>query len=291
MASSKLQRDQFDTDKEFNDFGAFLDERAGNVQHYMNATQFLDWQAHDNWSAFKMASAGPALGLATSAAALSPAIAAAEMLYGGIQSVRDLRDGHYVRGTVGLALAVVGARGVASEWSSVNSARSALYNSKAAVLNAGQPASLNGVKALDQWALANTTPINGATRSVPLGFESEAHFMTAADELQNALRASGIDDAVIGVRGSSVTGQSWRTGNPFSEKSDIDFFVESSQLTDGYLTSPNIPGFVNPKPILRDYPLLRDWSNKWQIDLGRKITPGGFVPGTVPNNPAIIVGG
>jgi len=131
--------------------------------------------------------------------------------------------------------------------------------------------------------------INGAPRSVPLGFQSESHFLNAADELYSALRASGIDDAVIGVRGSSVTGQSWRTGKPFGAKSDIDFFIESSRLTDGYLTSPNIPGFVNPKPILRDYPLLRDWSNKWQIDLGRKITPGGFVPGTVPSQPAILI--
>jgi len=131
--------------------------------------------------------------------------------------------------------------------------------------------------------------LNGATRTLPLGFKSAEQFARASEDLQGALRLSGIDDAVVGVRGSSITGASFKTGAPFGPQSDIDFFVESAKLTEGYRVSPNIPGFVHPKPILRDNPLLRDWSLRWQNELGRKVTPGAFVPGSIPDHPAILV--
>lgn len=87
---------------------------------------------------------------------------------------------------------------------------------------------------------------------MPLGFESSDQFLSAAQELQDALIQSGITDVTVGVHGSSVTGSSFRTGAPFGDNSDIDFFVESSQLTDGYTTSNNIPGFVYPGKMLPD---------------------------------------
>ncbi|WP_157768638.1 hypothetical protein [Burkholderia ambifaria] len=134
-----------------------------------------------------------------------------------------------------------------------------------------------------------SVPINGATRTVPLGFMSERRFVAAAQELQNALVKSGITDATIGVRGSSVTGYSLTKGTPFGPRSDIDFFVESRQLTDGYRASRNIPGFVHPNKILPDYPLLQDWAARWTSTLGRDVTPGAFVPGTLPSQPSIVV--
>ncbi|GLR14009.1 hypothetical protein GCM10007907_27990 [Chitinimonas prasina] len=132
-------------------------------------------------------------------------------------------------------------------------------------------------------------PINGATRTTPLGFNQEPQFLNAAQELQDALKASGINDATIGVRGSSVTGYSLTKGTKFSPQSDIDFFVESGQLTEAYKTSKNIPGFVHPNKILPDYPLLQDWAAKWTNTLGRDVTPGAFVPGTLPGQPSILV--
>ncbi|MGA3187432.1 MAG: DUF6861 domain-containing protein [Bryobacteraceae bacterium] len=137
--------------------------------------------------------------------------------------------------------------------------------------------------------VSKATPINGAIRTVPLGFKSEAQFAQATAELQSALKASGINDAVVGVRGSSVTGGSLMKGTTFGPQSDIDFFVESAKLTEGYTPSKSIPGFVNPNKILPDYPLLQDWSAKWTGILGREITPGGFAPGTLPAQPAILV--
>jgi hypothetical protein len=100
---------------------------------------------------------------------------------------------------------------------------------------------------------------------------------------------SGVTDATVGVRGSSVTGVSLTKGTPFGPQSDIDFFIESKQLTDGYTTSKNIPGFVHPGKILPDYPLLQDWSTTWTNTLGRDVTPGAFVPGTLPTQPTIVV--
>jgi hypothetical protein len=76
---------------------------------------------------------------------------------------------------------------------------------------------------------------------------------------------------------------------PFGAASDIDFFVESGQLTQGCKTSRNIPGFVHPEKILNDYPLLNGWTQKWTEILGREATPGAFQPGTLPQSPAILV--
>ncbi|WP_212801038.1 RHS repeat protein [Pseudomonas sp. St290] len=132
-------------------------------------------------------------------------------------------------------------------------------------------------------------PINGATRTVPLGFNPETQFTAAAQDLLDVLTQSGITDATIGVRGSSVTGFSLTKGTAFGPQSDIDFFIESRQLTDGYTTSKNIPGFVHPNKILTDYPLLRDWSTNWTSTLGRDVTPGAFLPGKLPVQPSIVV--
>jgi len=79
-----------------------------------------------------------------------------------------------------------------------------------------------------------------------------------------------------------MTGFSFRTGAPFGPSSDIDFYVESRQLTGGLDTSNRIPGFVYPRTIQSNYPLVGDWSKAWSDILGRKVTVGGFQPGTVP---------
>lgn len=145
------------------------------------------------------------------------------------------------------------------------------------------------VEEMAETSIYRGVAINGANRTVPLGFQAEPEFLTAAKELQTALRNSGIDDAVVGVRGSSVTGYSITKGTQFGPQSDIDFFIESVKITDGYTLSKNIPGFVHPNKILPDYPALQDWSAKWTNNLGRDVTPGAFVPGSLPVQPSILV--
>jgi hypothetical protein len=152
-----------------------------------------------------------------------------------------------------------------------------------------------GVEALelDEASAVNTLRriilLNGAERTFPLGFESETQFLEASDELYSALEESGISDASIGVRGSSITGFSFRTSAPFGAESDVDFYVESQELTAPFSTSSNIPGFVHPDKILTNFPSLEQWTDKWTSILGRDVTPGGFTPGSVPNQPAIRV--
>jgi len=126
-----------------------------------------------------------------------------------------------------------------------------------------------------------------AAEGTPLGFESAEQFQQATAELEDALAKSGIEDGSIGVRGSSVTGQSFRTGQQFGPKSDIDFFVESQQLTQGLKTQPNIPGFVHPDRIQAAFDPIAAWAEKWSQILGRKVSVGGFQPGTVPPGPII----
>jgi RHS repeat-associated protein len=122
---------------------------------------------------------------------------------------------------------------------------------------------------------------------VPRGFASGEQFSQAAQELNAALAKSGIGDASIGVRGSSVTGVSARTGQPFGPASDIDFFVESRQLTEGLKTQPRIPGFVHPDRINAVFDPIAEWSEIWSENLGRPVSVGGFQPGTVPLGPVI----
>ncbi|MFT4171341.1 MAG: LysM peptidoglycan-binding domain-containing protein [Rhodocyclaceae bacterium] len=133
--------------------------------------------------------------------------------------------------------------------------------------------------------------INGSTRTVPLGFESEAQFIKASQELQTALRNSGIDDAVVGARGSSVTGitnnpKSENFGNPFGPDSDVDFFVQSQKLVDGFKKTPD---FIHPEQVIKKYPELAKWSARWTEILGREITPAAWKPGALPQTPAILV--
>ena len=117
---------------------------------------------------------------------------------------------------------------------------------------------------------------------LPRGFKNSAQFAKAQTELKAALEASGVTDARIGVRGSAITGQNSQTGKPFGPKSDIDFYAESAQLTEGQTFSPNIPGFVIPKWIGKSFPAIQEWSSRWSGILGRKVSVGGFVPGMVP---------
>src|SRR5215213_4839307 len=64
----------------------------------------------------------------------------------------------------------------------------------------------------------------------------------------------GVQDARIGVRGSSVTGES-RKGGSFrwsgSDPSDVDFFIESQTLAEGLRTSNNIERFVHPDRVMK----------------------------------------
>jgi RHS repeat-associated protein len=137
---------------------------------------------------------------------------------------------------------------------------------------------------------ALSAPVSGSA-SIPRGFSGAQQFAQASEELSAALSQSGITDATIGVRGSSVTGFSYRTGLSFDavKRSDIDFFVESRQLTQGLDTSLNIPGFVHPKLIRQNFLPIAEWSQRWSGILGRKVSVGGFQGGTAPTGTGVLL--
>ncbi len=123
------------------------------------------------------------------------------------------------------------------------------------------------------------------TRAIPRGFNSPEEFAQAGKELAAALKKSGLNPKQTGVRGSSVTGASGK-GGPFRHgaegglpPSDIDVYIEFADDI-GLSSSKNIPGFIHPDKLMKNFPALREWSQKWSAQLGREVSPGGFRPGT-----------
>ena len=123
-----------------------------------------------------------------------------------------------------------------------------------------------------------------AQKIFPRGFSSAKQFAQAGSELESALQKSGIEYSSIGVRGSAVTNISSK-GGAFRQTaignlkaSDIDVFVEFKQ-TSGLRA--NTSGFVHPDKLLKNFPELKSWSEKWSKILGREITPGGWNPGVL----------
>ncbi|EPG75209.1 intein N-terminal splicing domain protein [Leptospira fainei serovar Hurstbridge str. BUT 6] len=124
-------------------------------------------------------------------------------------------------------------------------------------------------------------------QEIPRGFSSPEQYRQAMSELDGIMKNKGISDYRMGVSGSSVTGESFKSGRTFGPHSDIDVFVESNSLTKGIGTSKNIPGFVHPKNLQELHPELKTWSNKWQSILGREVSVGGFQTGKLPDRPSI----
>ncbi len=120
-----------------------------------------------------------------------------------------------------------------------------------------------------------------AASTIPRGFKSAAQFKKVGQELAIALEKSGIKFEEIGVQGSSVTGKSYRTGEPFrwggKKPSDIDAFVllkEDIPIKGG----DKRPDFIHPDKLLKKYPALKEWSDKWTKILNRDITPAAIKP-------------
>jgi hypothetical protein len=118
----------------------------------------------------------------------------------------------------------------------------------------------------------------------PLGFKDKAQYDQCMSELRQALDSSGIKYTKVGARGSAVLGHSPTKGTKFDEvkKSDIDvFFVLAQGEADRLRLTPSqeIPGFIHPNKIMQKSEALRQWAEKWEKQLGREISPGGFISG------------
>ncbi|HEY4063621.1 MAG TPA: RHS repeat-associated core domain-containing protein, partial [Puia sp.] len=124
---------------------------------------------------------------------------------------------------------------------------------------------------------------------LPRGFKDAEQFSKVGEELTEALNKSGIKFKEIGVAGSSVTGVSSK-GGEFREiaengmkASDIDVFIvldEDIPIKGGVRR----PDFIHPDKLLKQYPALREWSEKWSEILKREITPAAIKPEKPPTN-------
>jgi RHS repeat-associated protein len=120
---------------------------------------------------------------------------------------------------------------------------------------------------------------------IPKGFKNAEQFSKAGEELAVALDKSGIKYEEIGVTGSSVTGVSSKGGG-FREvalngrpASDIDAFIvlkEDIPVSGG--AGLNNSDFIHPDKMIKNYPALKAWSEKWTKILGREITPAAIKP-------------
>ena len=72
----------------------------------------------------------------------------------------------------------------------------------------------------------------------------------------------------------------------FGSSSDIDFFVQSSKAVNQFKGQPN---FVRPDNMVRAYPALEAWSQKWTGILGRPVSPAAWRPSELPSTPTILV--
>ena len=73
--------------------------------------------------------------------------------------------------------------------------------------------------------------VEGAQKGLPAGMPSREEFAAYGTKLRDGLRAAGYDDADVALRGSAVTGESFRTGEPFDvgRTSDYDVAVISQK--------------------------------------------------------------
>jgi len=125
----------------------------------------------------------------------------------------------------------------------------------------GQPTTSRDIQR-DLAVGASVPPILGSIRQVPLGFPSEGAFRAVVRRLRVALGG----EAAVGIRGSSVTGVRYRTGEAVDARTvnDYDFLAVSTQLVEqlggqqalrrGYIDIAshqyhNFPGF---KEILKE---------------------------------------
>ena len=136
--------------------------------------------------------------------------------------------------------------------------------------------------------------VEGTLNSIPRGFSNASQVQQCTVELEQALAKSGLDAKSIQVRGSAATGVSSKGGGFRMEAqnglkpSDVDVGIEFNNPVSNITTSKNQPGFIHPDKMMKNFPELKAWSEKWSNILGRDITPGGWQPGTLPSDPSNI---
>ena len=116
------------------------------------------------------------------------------------------------------------------------------------------------------------------------GFKNGGEIQERLGNLRNRLKALGINDAVVGIRGSAVTNVSSKGGGFRHEgcnggkPSDIDFFVSSPTLDKMLAGNFQGEGVIKPDSVKSISPELNkvfeDFSSQTSTQLGRKASVG-----------------
>ncbi len=122
----------------------------------------------------------------------------------------------------------------------------------------------------------------------PLGFASEAQYAQFSDELAEALRDAGLDDAEIGLKGTATTFYSENPGKPLGHHWDAD--PENPGDYDLNLTSEKMVvelesrglephpdyGVFRTRDIEAAFPALDEFQTRWSEVLGRDVNVVGY---------------
>lgn len=129
-------------------------------------------------------------------------------------------------------------------------------------------------------------------KKVPLGFKSEEQFQQFQSEFGTALKESGLDDAQVGMKGTSTTFYSenvWDPAKPLgyhwdsnpAQPADYDLNITSDKMLDKMAEadiSPNPKtGAFKTRDLKAQFPALDDFSSKWTTELGRDVNFVGNV--------------
>jgi len=106
---------------------------------------------------------------------------------------------------------------------------------------------------------------------LPLGFQDEEQFTEILRRIQDAADA---EEVLVGIRGSSTTGQNSQTGMIFGLDSDFDFFLVSDVLHHQALRkgANDANGVLRVGATQRYFPALAVIERKISQELGRKTT-------------------
>jgi hypothetical protein len=129
------------------------------------------------------------------------------------------------------------------------------------------------------------------SKKLPLGFKNEEQFATFKTELNQVMSKSGLDDAEVGLKGTSTTFYSENPGKPVGhhwdadpvKKGDYDLNIDSEKMVQKFQGSSISPsekyGIFRTRDVTETYPELRNFSQKWSKILGRDVNFVGC-PGT-----------
>jgi hypothetical protein len=131
-------------------------------------------------------------------------------------------------------------------------------------------------------------------QEAPLGFESPQQFQSFKQELTQALRQDGLDDAQVGMKGTATTFYSENPKKPVghfwdadpSHPGDYDLNLSSTKMAQqmqeaGINVNPKY-GVYRTADINSQFPAVSDFSAKWSTILERDVNVVGYSAGTLP---------